>query len=156
MPRLATAPGAVAGDDTPDYPGKRFGLPKEGPMSVASMGRRLGALLIDWLLCELIVSGWTHHALFSVSTHDPRYFTTLYWTTALFALEVYLLTAISGLTVGKRLLRIRVIRTDGRRPGFGWALIRTLLLFFVVPPLLSDRDLRGLHDRASDTIVVRF
>jgi len=26
----------------------------------------------------------------------------------------------------------------------------------VVPPLLTDRDLRGLHDRASDTIVVRM
>jgi len=25
-----------------------------------------------------------------------------------------------------------------------------------VPPLLSDRDLRGLHDRATDTIVVRM
>jgi uncharacterized RDD family membrane protein YckC len=126
-------------------------------MSAASMGRRLGALLIDWLLCELIVSGWTRHALFSSGgAADPHYFATLYWTTALFALEVYLLTAISGLTVGKRLLRIRVIRTDGRRPGFGWALVRTLLLFFVVPPLLSDRDLRGLHDRASDTIVVRM
>jgi uncharacterized RDD family membrane protein YckC len=126
-------------------------------MSVASMGRRLGALLIDWLLCELIVSGWTRHALFSFGgAADPRYFTTLYWTTALFALEVYLLTAISGFTVGKRLLRIRVIRTNGGRPGFGWALVRTILLFFVVPPLLSDRDLRGLHDRAADTAVVRM
>jgi uncharacterized RDD family membrane protein YckC len=126
-------------------------------MSVASMGRRLGALVIDWLLCELIVSAWTHHALFSsAGAGDPHYFTTLYWTTALFAFEIYLLTAISGLTVGKRLLRIRVIRTNGGRPGFGWALVRTLLLFFVVPPLLSDRDLRGLHDRASDTIVVRM
>jgi uncharacterized RDD family membrane protein YckC len=156
MPRLATAPGAVAGDDTPDYPGKRFGLPKQGPASVASMGRRLGALLIDWLLCELVVSGWTHHVIFSASTKNPGYFTTLYWTTALFAFEVCLLTAVSGLTVGKRLLRIRVIRTDGSRPGFGWALVRTLLLFSVVPPLLSDRDLRGLHDRAADTIVVRM
>jgi hypothetical protein len=26
----------------------------------------------------------------------------------------------------------------------------------VVPALLSDRDLRGLHDRATDTIVVRM
>jgi hypothetical protein len=25
----------------------------------------------------------------------------------------------------------------------------------VIPPLLTDRDLRGLHDRASDTIVIR-
>jgi hypothetical protein len=31
-----------------------------------------------------------------------------------------------------------------------------VLLLFVVPALLSDRDLRGLHDRAADTIVVRM
>jgi uncharacterized RDD family membrane protein YckC len=120
------------------------------------MGRRLGALIVDWLLCELIVSGWTRHAIFSSGTSDPHYFATLYWTMALFAFEVWFLTALSGLTVGKRLFGIRVIRTGGSRPGFGWALVRTLLLFFVVPPLLSDRDLRGLHDRASDTIVVRI
>jgi len=26
----------------------------------------------------------------------------------------------------------------------------------VVPPLLTDRDLRGLHDRAANTVVVRI
>ena len=31
------------------YPGEQFGLPERGPRSVASMGRRLLALLIDWL-----------------------------------------------------------------------------------------------------------
>ena len=124
-------------------------------MSVAPMGRRLAALVVDWVLCELIVSGVTRHSIFSGAS-DTHYFATQWWTLALFAVEVYLLTAISGLTVGKRLLGLRVMRTDGGRPGFGWALLRTVLLLFVVPPLLSDRDLRGLHDRASDTIVVRL
>jgi uncharacterized RDD family membrane protein YckC len=126
----------------------------DGPSSVAPMGRRLVALIVDWVLCELIVSGITRHNLFAGG--DAHYFTALYGTLALFAAEVYLLTAISGLTVGKRLLGIRVIRTDGGRPGFGWAAVRTALLLCVVPPLLADRDLRGLHDRASDTIVVRM
>jgi uncharacterized RDD family membrane protein YckC len=58
--------------------------------------------------------------------------------------------------VGKRLLGLRTIRTDGSRPGFRWAALRTLLLLFVVPACLTDRDLRGLHDRAADTIVVRL
>lgn len=124
-------------------------------MSVAPMGRRFLALLADWLLCELIVAGVTRHSLFS-GTEDPHYFMSLYWTLIVFGLEVWLLTSISGLTVGKRLLGIRVIRTNGGRPGFGWALLRTALLFCAVPPLLSDRDLRGLHDRATDTIVVRM
>jgi uncharacterized RDD family membrane protein YckC len=124
-------------------------------MSVAPMGRRVAALVVDWVLCELIVAGVTRHSVFSGAS-DPHYFATLYWTLLVFGLEVWLLTAISGLTVGKRLLGIRTIRTNGGRPGFGWALLRTVLLLFVVPPLLADRDLRGLHDRATDTIVVRM
>jgi uncharacterized RDD family membrane protein YckC len=118
------------------------------------MGRRLLALIIDWLLCELVVSAVTRHSMIGVSDH--AYTATQDWTLLVCALEIYLLTAVSGLTIGKRLLGIRVIRTDGRRPGLAWAALRTILLFFVVPPLLSDRDLRGLHDRAADTIVVRM
>ena len=124
-------------------------------MAVAPMGRRLAALLVDWLLCELIVTLVTRHNL-AKGASDPRYFTTQLWTLVLFAVVVCLFTAISGLTIGKRLLGIRVIRTDGGRPGFAWSAVRTVLLLFVVPALLSDRDLRGLHDRASDTIVVRL
>jgi len=119
------------------------------------MGTRVAALLADWLLCLLIVSAVTRHSIFN-GVSDPHYFPTMGWTLALFAVEVYLLTAISGLTVGKRLLRIKVIRTDGGTPGFAWAALRTALLICVVPALLSDRDLRGLHDRAADTIVVRL
>jgi uncharacterized RDD family membrane protein YckC len=124
-------------------------------MSVAPMGRRLLALIVDWLLCTLIASGFTGHALFGGAA-DKHYFAAQYLTLVLFALEVYLLTAISGLTVGKRLLRIRAISLDGRAPGFKWAAVRTLLLLFVVPACLTDRDLRGLHDRAANTIVVRM
>jgi uncharacterized RDD family membrane protein YckC len=103
------------------------------------MWRRFAALFADWGLCLLIAWGLLH------STG---------WTILIFAAEVYLLTAISGLTVGKRLLGIRTIRTSGGVIGFKWAAVRVLLLLAVVPALLSDRDLRGLHDRAADTIVV--
>jgi uncharacterized RDD family membrane protein YckC len=127
----------------------------QGPMSVAPMGKRLLALIIDWVLCELIVSSIVGHRLFT-GANDPHYFTAQFGTLALFALEVYLLTAVSGLTVGKRLLRIRAISLDGRAPGFKWAALRTLLLLCVVPACLTDRDTRGLHDRAANTIVVRM
>ncbi len=126
-----------------------------GPMSVAPMGRRLVALIVDWLLCSLIASSITGHVLFG-NAQDPHYFAAQYLTLILFTLEVYLLTAVSGLTVGKRLLRIRAIRTNGSNPGFKWAALRTLLLLFIIPACLTDRDLRGLHDRAADTIVVRL
>jgi uncharacterized RDD family membrane protein YckC len=142
-------------DDTPDYPGKRFGLPMTGPGSVAPMGRRLIALIVDWLLCSLIVSSITGHVLFG-NAQDRHYFAAQYGTLALYTFEVYLLTAISGLTIGKRLLGIRTIRTNGGIPGFKWAALRTLLLLFIIPACLTDRDMRGLHDRAADTIVVRL
>jgi uncharacterized RDD family membrane protein YckC len=123
------------------YPGQRFGLPERGPMSVASMGRRVLALFIDWLL-SMVIAYWLTRSQF--------------WTIAVFAVEVYVLTALTGCTVGKRLAGIRVMRTGGGPVGLRWALVRTAILLTVVPPLLSDRDLRGLHDRAADTIVVRM
>jgi RDD family len=123
------------------YPGQGLGLPERGPGSVASMPRRVLALLIDWLL-SMVIAYWLTHNQF--------------WTIAVFAVETYILTALTGTTVGKRLAGIRVVRLSGGPVGFGWALVRTAILLTVVPPLLTDRDLRGLHDRASDTVVVRI
>jgi hypothetical protein len=123
------------------YPGQHLGLPERGPGSVSSMPRRLLALFIDWLL-SMVIALWLTHSQF--------------WTIAVFAVEVFVLTALGGSTVGKRLVGIRTVRISGGPVGFGWALVRTALLLTAVPPLLTDRDLRGLHDRASDTIVVRI
>jgi uncharacterized RDD family membrane protein YckC len=123
------------------YPGEDLGLPQEGPRSVARMGRRIAALFVDWLLCLLVTSAITRHPQFV--------------TIGVFAAEVYLLTALTGFTVGKRLLGIRVARLDGRPVGLWWALVRTALLLTVVPPLVNDCDLRGLHDRAANTVVIR-
>jgi uncharacterized RDD family membrane protein YckC len=105
------------------------------------MGRRLAALFIDWIICTLIALAIFH----------SRGWATL----AIFAAEDYLLTAFTGFTVGKRLLGVRVARLDGKPVGPLWALVRTLILLTVVPPLVTDRDLRGLHDRAANTIVIR-
>ena len=132
--------GVSPGQDTGKYPGQEFGLPESGPGSVAGIGRRFGALLIDWLLCEIIA---------------VALFRSQYLTIAVFAVETYLLTALTGATVGKRLLGLRVARLDGKPVGLLWALVRTLLFLAVVPPLVFDSDLRGLHDRAANTIVIR-
>jgi uncharacterized RDD family membrane protein YckC len=125
------------------FPGADLGLPETGPGSVASMGRRFLALVIDWLLCTLIAYGL---------------FRSQYLTIVVFAVEDYLGTVFGGFTIGKRLTGIRVVRAlrRGEPVGFRWAAVRTLLLLCVVPALLTDRDLRGLHDRAADTVVVRL
>ncbi|HUZ25915.1 MAG TPA: RDD family protein [Streptosporangiaceae bacterium] len=130
-----------ASRDPDSYPGERFGLPEEGPRSVAGVGRRLGALIIDWLACMVI---------------SLAIFRTQVWTIAFFGAEVWLLTALTGFTLGKRLLSIRVARIDGRPVGLLSGLARTVLLLLVVPPLVLDKDLRGLHDKAARTIVLRL
>jgi RDD family len=136
-----TNPADTTTPATRAYPGEQLGLPERGPGSVASMPRRVLALLIDWLL-SMVIAYWLTHNQF--------------WTIAVFAVETYILTALTGTTIGKRLAGIRVVRLSGGPVGFGWALVRTAILLTVVPPLLTDRDLRGLHDRASDTVVVRI
>ena len=110
------------------------------------MGRRVGALFIDWLLCTFIVV-----ALIRPTRADVPTLTLL-----VFGAQDFVLTALTGLTVGKRLLGIRVVRLDGKMIGPLWGLLRTVLLLTVIPALLHDRDTRGLHDRASNTAVVRI
>lgn len=127
--------GAAAG-----YPGAALGLPQHGPGAVAGFGPRVAALFIDWFASSLI-------ALYALHSQ--------WWAYPIFAGEVYLLTGLAGLTLGKRLLRLRVLRLDGKPVGFVWALVRTLLLLAVIPAVVTDRDRRGLHDRAANTVVVR-
>lgn len=124
-----------------DYPGQHLGLPETGAGSAAGIGRRLGALVIDWLLCTVI-------ALALLGSQ--------FWTIAVFAAEAWVLTALTGFTIGKRLLGIRVIRLDGKPVGPLWSLVRTILLLAVIPAVIFDADLRGLHDKAANTAVIRM
>ena len=135
-----TAP-ATGTSQLSSYPGEKYGLPEDGPASVPGLGRRLGALFIDWILCAIIATGLLHSQ---------------YWTLAFFGAETYILMVLTGTTIGKRVLGMRVARLDGKRVGLGWGLVRTILLLTVVPPLVLDRDRRGLHDKAANTIVVRI
>jgi uncharacterized RDD family membrane protein YckC len=130
-----------------EYPGQRFGLPRSGPRSVAGVARRLGSLMIDWVIAALIAL-----AVYGDKTQASVQYLTL----AIFAAEIWLLTALTGFTVGKRLLGMRVARLDGQPVGFYRSFIRTILFLLVVPPLVLDADLRGLHDKAAGTIVIRI
>jgi uncharacterized RDD family membrane protein YckC len=136
---------SVGSHDGPRYPGQDLGLPETGPGSISSMSRRIVALFIDWLICTFIVI-----ALIRPVQGDVEI-----WTLIIFAAQDFILTAFTGFTVGKRLLRIRVARLDGKMIGPVWGGLRTLLLLTAVLPLLVNRDLRGLHDRASNTVVLK-
>lgn len=142
-PPSASPSGAA---DQPGYPGEDLGFPETGPGAISGLGRRVGALFIDWLLCAFIVS----------AAIRPPYWQVQYWTLAIFSVQDVILTGLTGVTLGKRLLRIRVVRLDGRMVGLGWAFIRTLLMLTIIAPLVQDHDVRGQHDRASNTAVVRI
>jgi len=127
--------------EEPGWPGRALGLPASGPGSVARLGRRVAALVLDWL-SALVVS----RAAFD---GDP--FVTL----GLFALVQWLMVATAGSSPGHLLLGMRVVRLDGGLPGPALAAARALLIALALPPLLADRDQRGLHDRLPGTVLVR-
>ena len=65
----------------------------------------------------------------------------------IFAAEVTLLTALTGGSFGQLIVRVRVLTTEGRPLSLLLALIRTLLICLVVPPLVfKPASGRGLHD----------
>ncbi|QFG25767.1 RDD family protein [Actinomadura sp. WMMB 499] len=130
-------------------PGERIGFPENGSGAVASYGRRIAALFVDWGLSMLVASLLAT----SLDWGPPERST---WTLVVFGVQAWLLTSLLGVTIGKRLCGIRVVRLDGRPVGLGWGLARSLLLLLVIPALLWDRDYRGLHDRAANTAVVNI
>ncbi|MFB6894670.1 RDD family protein [Kitasatospora sp. NPDC056327] len=129
------------------YRGERLGLPEEGSGSIAGPGRRMGALFVDGWLISLVAFG-----LIGKGTAGSANM----WTTPLFFTVTVLLLATTGTTVGKRLFGLRVVRMDGGRATIPQVLLRTVLLCLLVPPLVWDRDGRGLHDKAVGTVEVRI
>jgi hypothetical protein len=113
------------------------------------MGRRIGALIVDWLiaygLAALFMSfGWITLQVLSTAV-------LVVW---------FVIGAVSvrlfGFTPGQYALGLIVIPVDNRlHVGFGRAVARGLLIALVIPPLFTDTDLRGLHDRLTNTAVVR-
>lgn len=129
------------------YRGKRLGLPEQGPGAVAPLGRRFGAIFVDWALCMLIAYG-----LFARGDQQA----VGNWALGVFLVMSVLTVGTIGCTPGKRLLRVKVVAEDGGRLGFGRVLARSVLLCLVIPALVWDRDGRGLHDRLARAVQVRI
>lgn len=128
------------------YRGERLGLPEEGPGSVAPIGRRVGAIFLDWGMCALIAYGLLAQGR---GADVPSL------TLPVFVVMTVLTVGTVGMTPGKRLFGVRVVHLSGRRLSFPRAVLRTLLLALAIPPLVWDRDTRGLHDRFSGAIQIR-
>jgi len=123
-----------------DFPGDRLGYPKEGPGSVARLGRRVGALFIDYGAAYLISGffAWDALAIFAIFA----------------AIQIVFLPTLQG-SPGHRIVGLRLQRLDGGWVGLWKPVIRTVLLILVIPAVIWDADQRGLHDKAAGTILLR-
>ncbi len=111
--------------------------------SVAPLGVRIGAFVIDLLLSGLIALLFTRPEL-------PRNWSLLVW-----VLMTVIAVGIFGFTPGQAICGIRVAPLGGRALVGLWVIPRVALTFVIVPPLLTDVDGRGLHDRLCRTVVIR-
>src|SRR5687767_4356524 len=128
----------------PRLRGASLGLPASGPGSLASFGTRVIAFVVDALIAGVVAALFTAPEL-------PRN-----WSLLSFGL-VYVVSLVAfGQTPGMRLVGLRLAHPrQGQRLALWRAVVRTALLMLLVPALVVDADGRGLHDRLTDTAVVR-
>jgi uncharacterized RDD family membrane protein YckC len=146
---LHAGPDTLSGvEQSEHYPGSRLGMPESGSGSVASWVSRFVALAIDWFTSMLVARLFFGPEVFG---SGPGQFAT----TGVFLIESALLIALVGGSFGQLALRLAVVRLDGRPVNLLQGLLRSALVCLVIPPIVFNRDNRGLHDLAVGTVVVR-
>jgi len=132
------------------YRGQRLGLPESGTGSLASTGPRLLAYLVDAIASGLVAALFVRHGG-GVADSLPKL-----WSLIPLAVDYILGALVAGRTIGMFLFGLRLARVDRQAAVDPVRIVvRTVLLFLLVPAVVFDRDGRGLHDRLSDTAVVR-
>lgn len=123
------------------YPGERLGLPEDGPGSIAKLGRRFGAIAIDWACAVVISVAFFEYAALA--------------TTIVFIVVQSLFIPTIGGSPGHRILGMRVLRVGGGWTSLWRPIVRSVLVALVIPAVIWDADNRGLHDKAAGTVLVR-
>ena len=140
--------GAAGATGSEPYPGERVGLPETGRGSLATWGKRITALVVDWLICILV----------SVLLFTPAVLNGTGWyrfaTLLTFFVETTVLVAFAGGSAGQLICRLAVIRLDNTPVGLLRSGLRAALVCVVLPALVVGTDRRGLHDLAAGTAVV--
>ena len=152
MPRYRGSVSSSASAGSPaasSYPGERLGLPAEGRGAVAGWGSRILALCVDWAACLLVAALRTGGA--SMGSQGWQAWLPM----AVFLAEGTVLTPLLGGSFGQVATRVAVVRLDRRPVSLLGALLRTFLICLVVPPVIYNRDRRGLHDLLTGTLTIR-
>ncbi|MBK8730046.1 MAG: RDD family protein [Tetrasphaera sp.] len=132
---------------TTPYAGSLLGLPASGPGSLAPFARRFVAVLIDWVLAQLVVAAFAWR---SIQEGERLSFVVL----GVFGLLTWVSLSFVAATFGHFVMGLQLRQV---RPGVGplQALVRTVLLCLFLPAVLTAKDGRGLHDVAAGTVLVR-
>ena len=120
----------LSGPESPDspgeYPGQRLGLPASGPGSVAGQGRRVAALIIDWLIAYGLAALGLSIGLLSMRMLSTAVLV-IWFALGVAAVRLY------GFTPGQFALGLRVASVDNRlHVGLGRAAVRGLLTALVI------------------------
>jgi uncharacterized RDD family membrane protein YckC len=144
---------------------------------LAGRGRRLGGAIIDGIIVSIVTfvpillffGGWAKYAN---SASEPTFMFTL--AIVAVSLAAFLLVqgyflATDSQTIGKKLLGMKIVRTDGSRADFARIVLRRVVPVYAVQalpavgmflPLLDvlfifRSSKKCLHDDIADTIVIR-
>jgi membrane protease YdiL (CAAX protease family)/uncharacterized RDD family membrane protein YckC len=162
-PEDRLAPRAPAAPEPFESAGPPFATPEPEP---ASLGRRLGAGLIDlgigWLVTSIAVYAAVPEIEGETLTSSQEQTAGIVALIAISAWINYMIFAEwrYGRTLGKAALGLRVVRLDGTPLSWNGALVRNLLrlpdliaIFFTVP---TSEHRQRLGDRAAQTVVLRM
>lgn len=127
-------------------------MPQTGTGSIARAGRRIGALLIDYVAATIIATGFLGYDQFALPAEAGL---TMFAPMAVFALLQILFIPTAGGSPGHRILGMRVVRLGGGWVGLWRPIVRTLLVIIVIPAVIWDADQRGLHDKATGLVLIR-
>lgn len=142
----------------------------------AAPGRRLGAVVLDvlFLFCAILPSVIAV-GLERATVHNGQMAASIGGVISLAGLVLWLLWTLvllhqGGQTLGKRILRIRIVRTSGARASLPRLILLRFLVSIVLVALpsyagklcflldsamLLGKSRQCLHDRTADTIVVK-
>lgn len=139
--------------DQGEWPGEKLGLPEDGVGSAATGGQRLLAFLADLIAAAMITT-----LIIRPEFANPDVMLRFNWTSVgVWVALTVPSAAFLSTTPGMALLGIRVGRLDGATMlGLPRALARCVLSALLVPPAVRNFDGRGLHDRLTNTVVVRL
>ena len=123
---------------------------------MASLGTRIGALVVDWAFAYAIVGILVVISGPGALGGESFAAVTSWAVPVTWAVIGVVCVWLFAQTPGQALLGIGTSRVDAdERVGFVRSLVRVIFIFFLIPPLVQDEDGRGMHDRATGTALIR-